>query len=111
MRHMMSMVAGPVEQIADCVLAHRAVGVAVVREQQGAVSGERPQGPKDGHALRREWHEMIAANLLFAVKIALHPRGGNPPEWVIAIKVLKLCPPGTADLIRPYSSQRKQAER
>src|SRR3546814_15675935 len=77
---MMPMIAGAVDQIADCILAHRSMGMPIARKQKFPLAGQRPERPEHGQPLSRHRHQMIAIDLILSVEVAFHARRGDAPR-------------------------------
>src|SRR3546814_2815925 len=84
-RHMMPMIAGAVEQIADCILAHRSMGMPIARKQKFPLAGQRPERPEHGQPLSRHRHQMIAIDLILSVEVAFHARRGDAPQRQLVV--------------------------
>ncbi|KKC27185.1 hypothetical protein WP12_04530 [Sphingomonas sp. SRS2] len=110
MRHVMPVITGPVQQIADRVLAHRTVRMPVAGEDKRAATGEWPDRSQHGDRLRRERHKVVAARLLLTIEVALHASRRNAPQRQLAIEILELRPLGAAQLAGPYSRERQHPE-
>lgn len=52
---------------------------------------------------------MIAAFFIFAINVALHARGGNPPKRLIPIQVLEFAPARAAQLAGAHGGQGQEA--
>src|SRR3546814_17137672 len=76
-RHMMPMIAGAVEQIAACILAHRSMGMPIARKQKFPLAGQRPERPEHGQPLSRHRHQMIAIALILSVERSEERRVGT----------------------------------
>jgi hypothetical protein len=74
------------------------------------VGGRREGGPSIG-AWRTKRHQVVAADLLLAILVTLHPGGRNAPERLLAVQVLKLGPACAMQFIRPDGCQREETKR
>src|SRR3546814_20009194 len=73
-RHMMPMIAGAVEQIADCILAHRSMGMPIARKQKFPLDVQRPERPEHGQPQSRHRQQMIAIELHLSVVVRSEER-------------------------------------
>jgi len=106
----MTVVSGAIEQIADGIIAHRLVPMAVTGKDQISTAGQREKSSQDLDTLRSQRHEMIAADLCLSLVTAFHSNGRDAPERRLAVQIFKFVPLRSANLIRSNGCQRQQPQ-
>jgi hypothetical protein len=106
MRHMVSMISRPVEEITDGILAH---GLVTMREL-GNASSPPPESAarraQHHNALRRQGNKMLTADLLFSIgELSCAPR--DAPQRFRTVQILE---PSAGHHVshRPYGQARRR---
>jgi hypothetical protein len=109
-RYMAMMIAGPVQQISDCVFAGRPMRVPLIGKKIGRAASQLAQRLDDIDRLLGKRDEMVSRIVVLVLQPKLHARRRHLPNWCLRIQIVQLCPRRRDQGAWPQRGEREQPQ-